>query len=1372
MVGTPHPRTSPSEPQALPQPITKPTLLTYYDHHKPNASAPLLTLHDMPNSNRDYWGFDANHPRQDSDPEIDMYDEWNDDDSSESGHAEDDEFREDNDDDYDEHDEDEFSADEAPDYIPGANDTILRMFGSHNLPNVEIEEDEEFSPDEAPGFIPEGLASSLRGTGLEGFAGDSPLARASRRLLLERFMDPLMDFGLENTLRQMRNGTNRPSIVNRLESGDLSEVIDGLEGLSRQLLMGTLPMLNLRNDTEMGKLVEVLVKLLADHENVDVQLLAARCLCRLVESIPSVAPSLMIKHEIVPVLRKKFENMIYIDLIEQLLGLVGPLVNQNAEEFLEAECLVPLVNCFDFFNEYDQKTITSAVEKMAAEIDSNNVQHGEAYLRALPSHPNSITTNCTSALIGSVGHFLDAPLGDLVSEATWNTLVSLVRPSEPNIGNYLQALCEIAKSNIEWVGDIGLLAETVSYALVQQHRSEPGDSSLVSKLLTVPSLALPKSLCLIENILSEAGRSKIDDSITVNGSNDTTFYSNIFANLSLDKLVRCAHSIIPLAMAINTAALSGVECFGNSKAKLRSDLINAYNESGQLVKLLVRILSKNYGGFPALAKELRIVDLAKDLLTENDAQLPGLEEGAQIAYELSQSPLLLEELGASGIAGMIRSYQEKLEREGHSSTDDDRYKRCISILENIDVPENSAEDVVNSVIKSIKAKSDIDFDALKKVPLMDLLNSGFVEQLSDVNIEEYLSKPLVSFFVGIVNKLEHFRIQQSGVRVIRAHGHATIPPIQVTLTPLNNDNESSQGNSYKFYIPPAASLRPIETILKDKVKHEKIAAAGTSADTNAAVEQDQDIKLSFFDINKRKVPQDVSILKALSGLTDDTPTLYFRETNESDEDAPTSDAYENSENSSISDRLRSTLVLLQRLANFNEKSGVVLPWEIFQSAKLTAKVSTQLDDLAAIITSLLPKWVYDTIHEFPFLYSLKIRRLYVQLISLNFGRDPMFVLPGEEEDDDDDFNPDAEDSVVRPFGLYRRQKFRLSRNRLLEGAVRMLEKSSTSSAVVEVMFFDEAGVGRGPTQEFFSLACKELSSPNTKMWKETPFGLFPAPHAFPSDEVLRYFSALGMLISRALLDRRTLDLTLHPAFFEAVVTKEEPSVDRLKRLDPELAKTLETILATPPAEIADMGLDFTMPGSGEDLLPSGSEIPVTKENYVDYVKHVCEYSLGSGISSQIEAFVKGFDSTMSITNLECFMYDELAELCGSSKDQDWSLDALRAAIVPSHGYHSDSKPFTDFLEVLGNLDYTDRRLFLMFATGSPNLPVGGFKALTPPFTVVIKYPEDESLGYDVYLPSVMTCTNYFKLPAYSNKEIMRLRLRTAFSEGAGLFALS
>lgn len=69
------------------------------------------------------------------------------------------------------------------------------------------------------------------------------------------------------------------------------------------------------------------------------------------------------------------------------------------------------------------------------------------------------------------------------------------------------------------------------------------------------------------------------------------------------------------------------------------------------------------------------------------------------------------------------------------------------------------------------------------------------------------------------------------------------------------------------------------------------------------------------------------------------------------------------------------------------------------------------------------------------------------------------------------------------------------------------------------------------------------------------------------------------------------------------------------------------------------------------------------------------------------------------------------------------------------------------------------------------LTILGFKSLTPMFTVVCKASEPPFTPDD-YLPSVMTCVNYFKLPDYSDINVMRRRLKTAVQEGQGAFHLS
>ena len=65
----------------------------------------------------------------------------------------------------------------------------------------------------------------------------------------------------------------------------------------------------------------------------------------------------------------------------------------------------------------------------------------------------------------------------------------------------------------------------------------------------------------------------------------------------------------------------------------------------------------------------------------------------------------------------------------------------------------------------------------------------------------------------------------------------------------------------------------------------------------------------------------------------------------------------------------------------------------------------------------------------------------------------------------------------------------------------------------------------------------------------------------------------------------------------------------------------------------------------------------------------------------------------------------------------------------------------------------------------------GFRALNPPLRIVRRTVEPPQ-NVDKFLPSVMTCVNYLKLPDYTSVEVMRERLHFAVHEGQHSFHLS
>ena len=88
-----------------------------------------------------------------------------------------------------------------------------------------------------------------------------------------------------------------------------------------------------------------------------------------------------------------------------------------------------------------------------------------------------------------------------------------------------------------------------------------------------------------------------------------------------------------------------------------------------------------------------------------------------------------------------------------------------------------------------------------------------------------------------------------------------------------------------------------------------------------------------------------------------------------------------------------------------------------------------------------------------------------------------------------------------------------------------------------------------------------------------------------------------------------------------------------------------------------------------------------------------------------------------------------------------------------------------------SLNKDEQKKFLIFTTGASRLPVGGFKALSPKLTVV-KRSVIGNENPDKFLPTVMTCQNYLKIPEYSSYEIFKEKFNLAMNEGNNEFHLS
>ncbi|KAJ5612441.1 hypothetical protein N7510_005635 [Penicillium lagena] len=490
------------------------------------------------------------------------------------------------------------------------------------------------------------------------------------------------------------------------------------------------------------------------------------------------------------------------------------------------------------------------------------------------------------------------------------------------------------------------------------------------------------------------------------------------------------------------------------------------------------------------------------------------------------------------------------------------------------------------------------------------------------------------------------------------------------------------------------------------------------------------------------------------------------------------------------------------------------PLAQFINTKLTAKMNRQLEEPLIVASSCLPSWSEDLSRLFPFLFPFETRHLFLQSTAFGYSRAMMRWHNSQSgEDSRRDLRRDD-----RPFlGRLQRQKVRISRTRILDSAMKVMELYGSSASILEVEYFEEVGTGLGPTLEFYSTVSKEFSKKKLKIWRENDGdsageyaygkrGLFPAPI---SDEQaasesgkkqLNIFKILGKFVARSMLDSRIIDISFNPAFFRIAdnLSSVAPSLGTVKAVDEDLAKSLIMLQRFASAKsdieesksmsssektkalqevlidgvsVDDLGLDFTLPGYPNiDLIPNGSNVPLSIENVDTYVDRVVDMTLGSGVRRQVDAFRTGFSQVFLYSALRAFTPNELVMLFGQA-EEDWTIETLTDSIKADHGFNMDSRSVRNLLQTMSEMGKQQRRDFLQFVTGSPKLPIGGFKSLTPIFTVVCR-PSEPPYTPDDYLPSVMTCVNYLKLPDYSSLDFLKERLSVAIKEGQGAFHLS
>jgi hypothetical protein len=314
-----------------------------------------------------------------------------------------------------------------------------------------------------------------------------------------------------------------------------------------------------------------------------------------------------------------------------------------------------------------------------------------------------------------------------------------------------------------------------------------------------------------------------------------------------------------------------------------------------------------------------------------------------------------------------------------------------------------------------------------------------------------------------------------------------------------------------------------------------------------------------------------------------------------------------------------------------------------------------------------------------------------------------------------------------------------------------------------VTFRSEGAIDAGGvTRDWFASLLRAMFNPNYALFQLSANNrssqINPASPALHAN-YKEFYRFVGRMLARAVIEGVTLDAHMTRSLLKHLLGMPMRLKD-LEEADEELYTSLQYVLDNDPEELCltfqahVVNVDQVIP---IDLIDNGRNIVVTVENRQDYVNRMVEHHLTSIVREQVTNFCQGFHDLISPQELSWFTPDELDLLICGLPEVD--VEDLRSNCRYVHPFHANHAVIQMFFRVLEGMTAELKAKFLIFLTGSSQVPVGGFAALTD-----LGRPVKIAAGGDPRrgeLPRAHTCWNQLDLPPYDSEEVMREKLLMA-----------
>ena len=334
------------------------------------------------------------------------------------------------------------------------------------------------------------------------------------------------------------------------------------------------------------------------------------------------------------------------------------------------------------------------------------------------------------------------------------------------------------------------------------------------------------------------------------------------------------------------------------------------------------------------------------------------------------------------------------------------------------------------------------------------------------------------------------------------------------------------------------------------------------------------------------------------------------------------------------------------------------------------------------------------------------------------------------------------------------------RSRVLEDSFSQLREDKIGR--LHVKFDREQGYdASGLTREWFTLLSKELfNNPNYALFKRTESGrsLEPNPASGVNHQHLAYFEFAGKVVGLALMHK----VHIHCHFCRPLLKLmlgQDIDIEDLKDVDAALYNNLQWVLEHSMQDGPELYFTAAQPDLGSHreipLKEGGSSIRVTDENKSEFLDLMAKHKLVTVAKDQLNAFVTGFHKVISPSELN-FDTSELDMLiCGQD---EIDINNLQKTCRYEMEYNAHHPVIERFFRVIRTWTPQQQTDLLLFITGSPCVPVGGFsQEENTHITITCGGTPDR-------LPTAHTCTRTLDLPAYDSDALMNEKLLLAITQ--------